>query len=96
MTGDTGRRLHLKVDDVVWRENEGEDELVILELTTSTYVTLNGSAKFLWESLADGSTLEELASSLVSRYSISTEQARSDVESFVSTLDERDLIARDV
>lgn len=96
MTDDTGQKLQLKVDDVVWREVEDEDELVILELSTSTYVTLNGSAKFLWVTLANGSTLDELVLSLVSRYSISTEQARSDIMSFVSALDERELIAHDV
>lgn len=93
MTDDAGRRLQLKVDDVVWREVE--DGFVILELSTSTYVTLNASAKYLWETLASGTTLDELVLSMVSRYSISPEQARSDIESFISTLDERDLIAHD-
>jgi hypothetical protein len=93
MTDDTGRKLQLKVDDVVWREVE--DELVVLELSTSTYVTLNGSAKFLWETLADGSTLDKLVSSLVGRYSISPEQARSDIEAFIAALDERELIAHE-
>ena len=93
MTDDSRRRIQLKVDDVVWREVE--DDLVILELSTSTYVTLNGSAKFLWEILVLGSTLDELVLSLVGRYSISPEQAKFDVESFVSALDERELIAHE-
>lgn len=94
MTDNTGRKLQLKVDDVVWREVE--DELVILELSTSTYVTLNGSAKFLWETLTNGCTLDELVMSLIGRYSISTDQALSDIESFISALDERDLIDHDI
>ena len=93
MTFEADHKLQLKVDDVVSREVE--DELVILELSTSTYMTLNGSGKYLWERLVDGSTLDDLVSSLVDRYSITSEQARADVESFVAELDDRELIAHD-
>ena len=46
MTFGPDERLYVKADDVVLRE--AGDELVILELTTTTYLTLNGSAKQLW------------------------------------------------
>ncbi|HZM56677.1 MAG TPA: PqqD family protein [Acidimicrobiales bacterium] len=86
-------KLQLKVDDVVWREVG--DELVVLELSTSTYLTLNGTAKYLWESLADGATLDRLIEMLVERYQISNHQARSDTESFLSALADRELIVHD-
>lgn len=86
-------RLRLKVDDVVWREVG--DELVVLELSTSTYLTLNGTAKRLWEALATGASVSELVEILCRRYRIPVEQASSDVESFMAVLADRDLIVRD-
>jgi hypothetical protein len=92
MTYPPEEKLQLKVEDVVWREVG--DELVVLELSTSTYLTLNGTAKQLWEGLAGGSTLDMLVSMLADRYTISVQQARSDTESFLSALAERELLVR--
>ncbi len=86
-------KLQLKVDDVVWREVG--DELVVLELSTSTYLTLNGTAKHLWEGLADGTTIDGLIEMLVERYQISAGQARSDTEAFLLALADRELIVHD-
>ena len=83
----------LRVDDVVWRE-VGED-LVVLELSTSTYLTLNGSAKQLWIGLAEGGTVPGLVERLTSLYGISDEQASSDTEAFLAALAERKLLAFD-
>lgn len=90
MTPSPPARLQLRADNVVWREVE--DELLVLELTTTTYLTLNGSAKLLWLMLADGSTADEMTGVLIDLYGIPVAQARSDAESFVSELAERDLL----
>jgi hypothetical protein len=87
------RPARLRVDEVVWRE-VGED-LVVLELATSTYLTLNGSAKLLWTGLADGATTPELAASLTTAYGITTEQADADTAAFLSSLVERRLLQTD-
>jgi hypothetical protein len=83
-------QLFVKVDDVVWREVG--DELIVLELSTTTYLTLNGSAKQLWLKLTTGSTVDDLVDMLIERYRISSEQARTDTESFLSDLSDRALI----
>jgi len=77
----------------VWR-NVG-NELVVLELSTSTYLTLNGPAKRLWEALASGFGVEELIEMLVERYKISEELARKDTESFLTELAQRKLLVSD-
>jgi hypothetical protein len=87
------KKVELKADDVVWREVG--DELIVLELATSTYLTLNGTAKHLWLTLADGATFDELVDSLAGRYRISDEQARTDATSFLEALTARDLIVPD-
>jgi len=84
-------KLYVKADDVVWRE--AGDELVVLELTTTTYLTLNGTAKQLWLGLLDGATVDELVGTLSGRFGISAEQARADTESFVSALSDRALLS---
>ncbi len=93
MTITPNEKLQLKVDDLVWREVG--DELVVLELSTSTYLTLNGTARCLWERLTDATTVDGLIEMLVDRYRISADQARSDTESFLSELIERELIVHD-
>jgi hypothetical protein len=92
MTFAPEEKVQLKVDDVVWRDVG--DELVVLELTSSVYLTLNGTAKTLWEGLASGATLDSLVELLTNDYEVTAEQARADTESFLSALTERNLLFR--
>lgn len=84
------QKLSLKLDDLAWRDVG--DELVVLEVTTTTYLTLNGSARFLWARLVDGATPAELASALVEHYGIPDDQASRDVQSFLDVLRDRSLL----
>lgn len=90
MTTDSGQKLMLNVDDLAWREVG--DELVVLEVATTMYLTLNGSAKALWELLVDGATTSELSAALQERYGIDAERADSDVAQFLAVLRERSLL----
>ena len=92
MTYSPEEKLQLKIDDVVWREVEGE--LVVLELSTSLYLTLNGTAKLLWEALSGGATTGALVEVLTREYDIGEDQAMSDVEVFLQTLTERNLLVQ--
>jgi hypothetical protein len=83
-------RLQLKVDDVVWRVVG--DELVVLELSTSTYLTLNGTAKLLWETIASETTFGHLTGVLIATYGIATDHAQRDAEAFVAELVSRGLL----
>ncbi len=84
------QRIALKIDDLTWREVQ--DELLVLDMATTTYLTLNGSAKVLWECLVDGATLTEMAGALVDRYGIDTGRARVDAEEFLQVLEERSFV----
>jgi hypothetical protein len=90
MTFSPEEKLQLKMDDVVWREVGGE--LVVLELSTSVYLTLNGTAKLLWEALSGGATSETLVETLTREYDIGSDQARTDVEGFLEALTHRNLL----
>lgn len=82
--------LRLRTDDLTWREVG--DELVVLKLSTGTYLTLNTVGRELWQQLEDGTTGDELAKGLVDRYGITTGQAAEDVAAFVTDLRNRELL----
>lgn len=84
-------RLRLLTDDLTWREVG--DELLILKLSTGTYLTLNVVGKELWSKLEEGATGAQLAESLVEHYGISSEQAAEDVAAFIEDLTSSGLLA---
>lgn len=88
----TGHRYVLDPAAAVWRELE--DEIIVLELSSSLYLTLNGSARELWLRLSDGATTDELSATLVATYGIDEEQAGADAVSFLEELIDRSLVAR--
>jgi hypothetical protein len=68
------------------------DDVVVLDLEGSVYLKLNGSARFLWERLAQSSTEPELVAALVDAYGIDDERAAADVAGFVADLRRRGLV----
>jgi Coenzyme PQQ synthesis protein D (PqqD) len=93
MTDFEGERLRLQADRVVWREVE--DELVVLEVATTNYLMLNGSAKQLWLALVEGTTFEELVGQLTKQYEITSELARTDIKLFLGNLFDRGLLGQE-
>jgi hypothetical protein len=83
-------RLSLDSERAVWREVG--DELVILDVPTATYLTLNSSAVTLWKHLEEGASPAELAAELVATYEIGEDKAASDVQRFLGALQDRSLI----
>lgn len=84
--------VRINTQEVVWREVG--DEVVILHMTTATYLTINGSGRLLWNLLAEGATPEALAQTLVGEYDIGFEQAEADVRTFLSSLTECSLLEK--
>ena len=83
--------LKVDTDRAVWREIG--DEVVILDVPTTTYMNLNKSARALWKRLDGGATPLELTAELVATYGIPEDQAASDVRSFLDALEERSLLS---
>lgn len=84
--------MRLRVDDLTWREIDGE--LVVLDLRSSTYLTTNASATFLMKELVSNRSDAELADGLVNEFAISRAEAERDVRAFVGDLDRRGLLVR--
>jgi hypothetical protein len=84
--------VRLRPDDISWTESDG-GEIVVLDLRTSRYLSVNSSGAALWRPLVDGISESDLARLLVDTFAISAEQAHDDVDRFVALLRQRDLLA---
>lgn len=82
--------LRLREDDVAWREFGGEG--ILLDLRSSRYLSANASATLLWRLLDSGTTQAELEAALVAEFAIDERRARDDVERFLTSCRERDLL----
>ncbi len=87
-----GGSIRLRSDAVDWREVEGE--VVALDRNSSTYLAINTTGAALWPALIKGSNTDELVALLRSEFDVDEGRARDDVEAFVATLGQRDLLER--
>jgi hypothetical protein len=83
--------LRLRDDALEWREIE--DEVIAVDVRTSTYLSTNGSGTVLWRALAEGATREQLIAALQTSFGVETARAEEDVDQFVSHLRDRELLA---
>ena len=56
-------------------------------------ITLNDTARFLWERLVVGAEVDELVQALLSEYEVTEEVATRSVNAFIDKLKERDFLA---
>ena len=82
--------MKLRVDDITWREIDGD--LVILDLRSSTYLTANASGTVLMRQLTEERTLQQLIQALIDAFGIAERRAQQDVQTFLDELGERGLL----
>lgn len=85
------QQLKIRNDDLSWRQVG--DEVIVLDLRSNAYLSINESGTALWEMLVDGSKPATMVDRLSSEFGIDESRARADVEAFVATLRERELLA---
>jgi len=80
-------------DDTVFRlRDEGlaaqslDEEIVVLDLRSSTYLLLNATGAILWPPLQTGATMPALARVLVDEFAIDDADALRDATTFVTEL----------
>ena len=83
-------KMKLRLDDITWREIDGD--LVVLDLRSSTYLTANASGTVLMRQLAEERTVPQLVQSLVDAFGIPEQRAQHDVQAFLDELGERGLL----
>lgn len=74
-------RYEVRQRDLSWREVDGE--VVVLDLTSSTYLSLNGSGTVLWLALAEGTDEAGLADVLVEHFGVERLVAERDATAFL-------------
>lgn len=76
-------RVQARRDGLAWREVG--DEVVILDLESSQYLSLNASGAQLWKLIEQPTTVADLIRALVSEYEIEDEEAERDVFEFLES-----------
>jgi Coenzyme PQQ synthesis protein D (PqqD) len=85
--------FRVRTRDIETRSVEGE--LVLLDLRSQTYLSLNRTGSELWPLLHGGTSRQTLIDELRNRYDITEETAMHDVDSLVEQLSRADLLDRD-
>jgi hypothetical protein len=83
-------QFRLRKNGVSWRELDGQ--IVVLDLESSKYVTVNGAGAVIWEHLVPGASVDDLVNVLVECFDIDQSTARADTESFLEDLRQRNLL----
>jgi hypothetical protein len=82
--------LRLRADDLDWREVDGR--IVALDVRTSEYLSINRTGTAVWLALVDGAQRHDLVVALMSAFGIDEANAGRDLDAFLASLRERDLI----
>lgn len=82
--------LKLREEEVAWREVGGD--IVALEARRSAYLTMNPAGALLWHVLSRGATRGDLIDTLADAYGIDDVTAGRDVDGFVASLRDHDLL----
>jgi hypothetical protein len=83
--------MKLRTDGLSWREIDGDT--VILDLQSSTYFRANRTGTVLLQALTEECSRERLVERLTTTYDLEPEQAGRDVDTFLSTLADRGMLA---
>jgi Coenzyme PQQ synthesis protein D (PqqD) len=82
--------LRLRSGVLEWREVEGE--VVAFDARTNNYLGANRTAAFMWPALAEGVTHDGLVKKLVERFDITPSRAAADLDAFLDSLRDQDLL----
>ncbi len=82
-----------KSEDVVYRD-VGEGAGVLLHVKSGQYHGLNETGAFLWRLIDGTRTIDDIVAELREAVDEPPSQLRRDVEAFIESMRERDLLAR--
>lgn len=85
---------------VTWVINENlvtrsvGDEMIVLNLESGTFHSLNSVGAALYRSMRHGASVEALVEAVVGEFEVDAEQARLDIEAFLATEASAGLVER--
>ena len=83
MSSETRALVRLKAG-VEWQQVD--DEVVVLDLSSSAYLAVNGSGAALWRLVAAGTTESQFVEELTASFPVDVDQAHADVMQFTMQL----------
>ena len=83
-------QIRLRTEGLTWREID--DELVVLDVVRSNYLATNEAGRLLWDSLASGTTRDELVRELSDAFELEPKTASADVDRFLAELRAQSLL----
>jgi len=87
MSGDTKFKT---TENFAWRNVN--DEIIILNLKSGEYFTLNDVAQCIWSAVTEEKSVEEIKVKIIDEYDVSTERAERDIDNFIAGMIEQGLI----
>jgi hypothetical protein len=87
---ESSQRLRLR-DDISW--NQIDDQIVLLDISGSSYFSVSGAGVTLWRLLVAGTTFEALVEVLGANFALGRGTAEHDVGVFLAELTEGGLLA---
>jgi hypothetical protein len=87
---DENRLLRLNADRVTWRRVG--DELVVLDLVGSAYLSVNDTGAAVWDLLDGGAARADLVAALLEAFEVDEATAASDIDEFIADLAGRGLL----
>ena len=88
-------RKYVRKDSFILRKIAGSNVLISVGENVANfngYIQLNDTAAFLWESLEEPKTAEELADDLLDEFEVSPDEAREDTDRFLKDLIKENMI----
>ncbi len=89
----TERMIFLKIKPgYIVKKVMGSYMLVSTESEGRTMQTMNETGAFLWDLLANGAEVDEMAEKLAAEYEVDINKAKSDIEAFIEKLSASNLL----
>ena len=82
--------IYISSEEITWRDVNGE--LVVLKLTSGEYFSFNEVGRLTWLNLTEGKSIKEIVKVIEKEYDVTTDQAQSDVYTFIEGLLENQLL----
>jgi hypothetical protein len=76
--------MKLRQDGLIWRK--AGDDVIALDLTRSQYLATNATAAVVWESLAEGTSRDDLVNLLCTRFDVEPNVAAADADRLLGWL----------
>lgn len=87
----TENLIRLRSEDLEWTQID--EEVVVLDLRESAYLSVNRTGAAVWTALVEGATQEALIERLKERFDVDDATARQGLDDFLATARQRGLLA---